>query len=153
MVRFMGVGIVFNFAICGYTNCLVSFRQDKVMLRAVTAIFVWVLLTGFTLVPWLGSLGAAIVYAGLDFTGWVSSLPTYRKIVGSLLPKIWIWPVVGGTAIACAAWLLQRLNLPWPLRAAVEAIFYWAIVGRGLLRTRVSTTVAPVPSARGGEAG
>ena len=143
LVRLMGIGIVFNFAICGYTNCLLSFRQDKVMLRVVAVSAAWAVVGGFALVPWLGAFGAAVVYAGLDLAGWLSSLTTYRRIVGSLLLKVWVWPVFGGIVIAGVSWALQVIHVAWPLRAFVEVVAYWAIIAHSLMRMRASL---PAPS-------
>ena len=141
MVRLMGIGILFNFAICGYTNCLLGFRQDKVMLRVVAVSAGWALIGGFAVVPWLGAIGAAFVYAGIDLAGWLSSLATYRLVFGSLLARIWIWPALGGLLIAVAAWLLQGIHVSWPFRAFFEAAAYWTIVASSLVRMRANRLV------------
>lgn len=117
LLRVMAVGVIFNFAICGYTNCLISFGQDFTMLRAVIASAVVAIGGGLLLVPRAGALGAALAVAGVDFAGWLVSLPNYQRTIGSLQFRAWLRPALGGGCIVAASLLMQKLG--WPLWARI----------------------------------
>jgi O-antigen/teichoic acid export membrane protein len=124
LLRIMAFAIIFNFAICGYTNCLISFGKDWVMLRAVLACVIISVGGGLMLVPRMGILGAALVVASIDLAGWLVSLPYYRRTIGSLQFRAWLQPLLGGGCIVGACLLMQAIGLPVWVRVPVSAFTY-----------------------------
>jgi O-antigen/teichoic acid export membrane protein len=124
LLRLMAIALIFNYAICGYTNCLISFGLDHVMLAVVIVCTLVSVGGGLLLVPRFGSLGAAIAITGVDLSGWLVSLPYYRRAVGSLQLNTWWRPLLGGLSIVAASLFLQRLGLPIWGRAPIAAACY-----------------------------
>jgi len=123
-LRLMAFAIVFNYAICGYTNCLISFSKDRVMLGVVTACTIVSVGGGFLLVPRMGALGAALVITCIDLAGWLVSLPHYRRAIGSLQFRAWLLPALGGAAIVCASLLFRHIGWPAWARLPLSALAY-----------------------------
>jgi O-antigen/teichoic acid export membrane protein len=128
LLRIMAIAIIFNFAICGYTNCLIAFGKDWVMLRAVLVCTIISVGGGLILVPRLGILGAALVVASIDLAGWLVSLPYYRWTIGSLQFRAWLRPLLGGGCIVGACFLMQAIGLPVWVRVPVSAFTYTPFV-------------------------
>ncbi len=124
LVRLMAPAVLFNYAICGYTNCLISYGRDRVMLAVVLVSTVVSVGGGLLLVPRLGAAGAALAIAFVDLSGWLVSLPAYRKAIGSLQLTAWIAPLLGALVVAAVTLGLKSLQVPWPLRMPVACACY-----------------------------
>lgn len=124
LLRILAVAVIFNYAICGYTNCLISFGKDRVMVLVVIVSAVVSVGGGLLLVPWLGTLGAAIVVACIDLAGWLISLPYYRRAVGTLQLKAWVNPLLGGAGIVLVSVGLQAVGAPLWLRIPSATLVY-----------------------------
>jgi O-antigen/teichoic acid export membrane protein len=137
LLRVMSVAVIGNFAISGYTNCLISFGRDRVMLAVVLVSASVAIGGGLSLVPTLGLLGAAVTISAVDLLGWLSSLPAYRATIGSLQASAWARPAAGGAAIVATSFLLQAAGAPVWIRvpAALAAYSPFALrEARELLR-------------------
>jgi O-antigen/teichoic acid export membrane protein len=128
LLRIMAIAILFLFAICGYTNCLVAFGKDWVMLRTVIVCTTVSVGGGLMLVPRLGILGGAVVVASTDLSGWLVSLPYYRATIGALQFRAWLRPLLGGGCIVGACFLMQAIGLPVWVRIPVSAFTYMPFV-------------------------
>ena len=134
LLRWMAVGVFFNFAVFGYTNALIMYGKDRVMIAVVALGTVVSVGGGLLLVPRLGPVGAAMVVAAIDLAGWLVSLPCYRRTIGTLDLRAWVWPLLGGVAVLLTSRILQECGLPLSARAPLEAASYAAVVA-GPLRT------------------
>ena len=128
LLQVMSVAIVFNYAICGYTNCLISYGRDRVMLAVVAASTVVSVAGGLLAVPRFGGLGAAGVVAAIDLVGWLVSLRTYRRVIGSLQFAAWVWPAIGAGCVVLASLLLQSWHVPWWWRGPLLLGVYLPVV-------------------------
>jgi O-antigen/teichoic acid export membrane protein len=128
LLRVMAFSVIFNYAICGYTNCLISFGRDRVMIMVVSVCALVSVGGGLLLVPLLGLWGAALVITSIDCVGWLISLPGYRATVGSFQFGIWLWPAVGGVLVACLSLILQQLGIPVWVRAPLITLAYTPFV-------------------------
>lgn len=128
LLRVMSLAVLFNYAICGYTNCLISFGRDRVMLIVVVVSAIVSIGGGLLLVPILGSLGAAITIALVDLAGWLVSLPAYRAAVGSLQMATWIRPLVGVLCACGASLLLQAADVPFLVRVPIALAVYAPVI-------------------------
>ena len=128
LLRYMAVGVIFNYAICGYTSCMISFGYDRVMFLVVLVSVIVSVVGGLLLVPRIGATGAAIVIASIDLAGWLVSLPYYKRAIGSLHLQAWIRPALGGMAIVVASFLLQKTTLLLWLRIFLCMMFYFIFV-------------------------
>jgi O-antigen/teichoic acid export membrane protein len=124
LLRVMSFSVIFNYAICGYTNCLISFGRDRVMIMVVSVCALVSVGGGLLLVPLLGLWGAALVITSIDCVGWLVSLPAYRTTIGSLQFGVWLWPAVGGLLIASTSIILQKMDLPVWARAPLITMGY-----------------------------
>jgi O-antigen/teichoic acid export membrane protein len=145
LLRLMSFAIIFNFAICGYTNALISFGGDKVMLMVVIVSAVVSIVGGFILVPMMGILGATIVICLIDFSGWLISVPAYKKTIGSMNIKWWLMPAGAFIFISIISIGFKTLNIPvWP-RLIIEglvAIAVFLFFLKELLRQKFSSKPA-----------
>ena len=128
LLRIMAVSVIFNYAICGYTNCLISFGKDRVMLMVVAVSAVVSLAGGFLLVPRIGAPGAALAIMALDLAGWLVSLPAYKRAVGSLLLDVWVRPALGGLCVIAVCAALRHLGVIVWIRGPIEACIYTPFV-------------------------
>ncbi len=124
LLRIMAPAVLFNYAICGYTNCLIPYGRDRVMLGVVAVSTVVSVGGGLLLVPRYGALGGAIAIAFVDLAGWLVSLPAYRRAVGSLQFGVWRLPLLGAVAVAAVALALRALHVPWPVRIPIACACY-----------------------------
>jgi O-antigen/teichoic acid export membrane protein len=134
LLRIMSIGVIFNYAICGYTNCLISFGKDWVMLRVVGVSAIVSVGGGLLVVPRAGMMGAALVVSAIDLVGWLVSLPYYQRVVGSLQFEVWWRPVLGAGCIVASCFLLQALGLAVWARVPLAALAYLPFV-HGEMRT------------------
>lgn len=128
LIRVMAPAVLFNYAICGYTNCLISYGRERVLVLVTLVSAVVAIGGGLILVPILGSMGAAIAIAFVDLSGWLVSLPAYRKEVGSLQLVTWRAPLLGAVVVAAVTLGLQHLNVPWPVRIPLALCAYLPFV-------------------------
>jgi len=137
LLRIMAVAVVFNYAICGYTNCLISFGRDRVMIMVVCASALVSVGGGLILVPVYGLWGAALVITCIDLAGWLVSLRTYRTVIGSLNLDIWIRPMLGGLLAVCSSLFLQSAGASIWIRVPIMIFAYTLVVltgSKGLLK-------------------
>ena len=128
LLRIMAPAVLFNYAICGYTNCLISYGRDRVMLAVVIVSTIVSVGGGLLLVPRYGALGGAIAIAFVDLSGWLVSVPAYRKAVGSLQLGVWRWPFVGAVCSGAVTLALHAVNVPWPVRIPLACACYLPFV-------------------------
>jgi O-antigen/teichoic acid export membrane protein len=124
ILRLMAFAVIFNYAICGYTNTLISYGRDKVMLMVVIGSVIVSVGGGLLLVPRLGIIGAGIVIAGVDLVGWLISLPHYRRMVNGLNFGIWLRPVLGAVSIILVSLFFQEMNLTMWIRIPLTSLVY-----------------------------
>ena len=134
LLRIMAVGVFFNFAITGYTNTLIAFGRDRVMVAVVAVSSAVAVGGGLLMVPWLGSVGAAIVVALLDFAGLCVSIPAYRASVGRLGWGAWLGPAGLAALTVVLSTLLQRTSLPLIPRLALASVPFVYAAWRELRR-------------------
>ena len=94
------------------------------MLRSVLTSAIVSVGGGLLLVPWTGIMGAAVVIAGIDLAGWLASLPSYRRVIGSLQFRAWIRPALGGACIIVSSYFLRALGVPVWGRVPLSASTY-----------------------------
>jgi O-antigen/teichoic acid export membrane protein len=128
LLRIMSVSVIFNFAINGYTNCLISFGKDKVMILVVVASAFISVGCGLILVPRIGLIGAAITISLVDLAGWLISLPYYKKIIGSFQFEAWKKPIIATVISGMIGGLLQLSFLPFILQSMIVVIVYFMIL-------------------------
>jgi O-antigen/teichoic acid export membrane protein len=134
LLRVMSIAVLFTFAIVSYTNCLIAFRQDWAMVRILVVSCIVGIGSGFALVPLIGSIGAALAFSLINFSGWLVSLPIYRQVIGSLQLGVWKMPAVGSLMLILTAIISQRLGIPLWLRLPFELIAY-AFINREIITT------------------
>ncbi len=122
VLRILSVAVLANYLICGQTNCLIAFRQDKVMVKVVLASAVVAIAGGLLLVPRYGLVGAAIAVSCIDLAGWLSSLPTYVRVIGSLQLMKWMYPILGALALIAVSSVLQKTGIAAPYRIFAELL-------------------------------
>ena len=129
LLGMMTFAMVFNFAICGYTNVLISFGEDRVMLKIVIVSAAVSILGGLLLVPIFGVLGASIAICCIDIAGWMVSMPTYRRIIGPLGLNKWMRPILAGCFLIGLSFVLKMTDIPMWSRLIAEgivAVFFMA---------------------------
>ena len=119
LLRLMAIGIVFNHAVFGYTNCLIPFGKDRALLRCVAVSACFAFAGSLFLVPHCGAKGAALTIAGLDLLAWAATLRDYRHTIGSLNLRGWIIPLCGSLLMLCASLELQHIGIPLIVRLPV----------------------------------
>lgn len=124
LLRIMAPAVLFNYAVCGYTTCLISYGLDRVLLAVVIVSAIVSVGGGLVLVPRYGALGGAIAIAFVDLSGWLVSLPAYRKAVGSLQLGVWRGPLLGALLVGAVATGLRALGAPWPVRIPLACACY-----------------------------
>jgi PST family polysaccharide transporter len=124
LLKYMSIGIIFNFAISGYTNPLVSFGADKIILYVVAISCIISILGGIIMIPIFGVVGASIVISIVDFAGWLVSLPYFLKNIGSLGLARWKWSFLGSIAIIVFSFLAKDLMIPFFLRLTSMTFLY-----------------------------
>jgi O-antigen/teichoic acid export membrane protein len=124
MLRIMAFGLVFNYAVSGYTNCLIPFGGDAVILRVAIVSAVVALGGGLLLVPRFGALGMAIAISLVDLLGWAVSLPTYRHLVGKFQFRTWLRPALGGLLVITSSMLLQEIHAAMWIRLPTGCVAY-----------------------------
>jgi O-antigen/teichoic acid export membrane protein len=146
LLRIFSLAILANYLVCGYTNCLVAFGRDRVMLRAMLIAGVVSVAAGCWLTPRWGPAGAALAASLIHPVGWLMALPAYRRAVGSLDLAGWMRPVAAAFAMAGVSWLLESLGAATAWRLAAVAAVYGAIAGRCWIELQ-QTAVARLPAA------
>ncbi len=86
------------------------------------------------MVPRLGEVGAALTVACIDLSGWLVSLPFYRRQIASLQFTAWLWPALGGAGIVLICVLLQGGGIPLWVRVPIAAATYTALQSRDFKR-------------------
>jgi O-antigen/teichoic acid export membrane protein len=124
ILRLMAFAVIFNYAISGYTNCLISFGKDKVMLMVVLGSVIVSVGGGLLLVPRLGIIGAGIVIAGVDLAGWLISLPHYRHVIGRMNFGIWLRPTMGAVFMVVVSLIFQWMEISMWIRIPVTSFVY-----------------------------
>jgi len=135
LLRYISVAVIFNYAIFGYTNCLISFGYDRVMLFVVIVSAIISVGGGLLLVPKLGLKGAAIIVIFVDLCGWLVSLPYYKKITGSFHINLWALPALGAITIIFIAIGFQMFGVPFWIRIIFCIICYTCFVYKDVSKT------------------
>lgn len=135
LLRYMSVAIIFNYAIFSYTNCLISFGYDRVMLFVVLVSAIISVGGGLLLVPKLGVKGASIIVIFIDLCGWLVSLPYYKKFVGSFHFNLWLIPAFGAITIIFIALGLQIFAFPFWIRILLCTICYVCFIYKDVNKT------------------
>ena len=99
LFKIMCVGLIFNFAICGYTNMLMTFSEDKTMLFVTLTSSILGVTLGIIFIPIYGLIGAAAIVAIVDGAGWLVSLRKYKYVIGDINLKKWIRPATGALIV------------------------------------------------------
>ena len=130
LLRIFALAILANYLVCGYTNCLVAFGRDRVMLRAMAVAGLVAVAAGLVLTPVWGPPGAALAASLIHPVGWFVALPEYRRRIGSLEWPEWKLPCAAAVGIvALSAWL-EAGGVPTLWRMACSLVLYLAIAGR-----------------------
>jgi O-antigen/teichoic acid export membrane protein len=130
LLRILGLAILANYLVCGYTNSLVAFGRDRVMLRAMALAGLAAVSAGLLLTPRWGAPGAALAASLIHPVGWLAALPEYRRTVGSLEWADWTRPCAAALAWAGLSWWLEGSGAGGILRMGLCAAAYVAIAGR-----------------------
>jgi O-antigen/teichoic acid export membrane protein len=128
LLKYMSIAVVFNFAIFGYTNCLVSFGYDKVLLKVVIVSTIISIGGGFLLIPYFGAIGASVIIVLIDLFGWLVSLPTYNKVIGKVNFNDWKYPILGAIIIIFLSKFLVKIDLYFPIRICISTIIYFVFL-------------------------
>jgi O-antigen/teichoic acid export membrane protein len=130
LLRILALAILANYLVCGYTNCLVAFERDRVMLRAMAIAGLVAVGAGLVLTPAWGASGAALAASLIHPVGWLVALPEYRRTVGSIEWSAWKLPGAAAVGIVAFSWWLERCGIATAWRIAGSVILYLAIAGR-----------------------
>lgn len=95
IIKIMSIAIIFNYAIFGYTNCLISFGQDKFFLSIIIVSCITAVTFGTLLTSIWGVVGAAFAIILTDLIPFLYSLKYYKRATGDLYLNIWIYPILG----------------------------------------------------------
>lgn len=136
LIKIIAFGIIFNYAIFGYTNSLISFGLDKaffkvVLLSCFTAIILGVILTHF-----YGLIGATIGIVLIDVIPFIYSLKFYRSIVGSINFSGWVIPIIGFFFLTFVPSFFGLLSDSIYANILIAALFYFSLVGIRLLKVK-----------------
>ena len=99
LFKIMCVGLIFNFAVCGYTNILMAFSEDKTILLVTLTSNILAVTLGIIFIPIYGLFGAAAIVAIIDGAGWLVSLRKYKYVIGNIDLKKWIRPATGALMV------------------------------------------------------
>lgn len=124
VLRLMGAAILFNYVICGYTNCLIPFGRDRVMLLVLIASAIVSVGGGLLLVPRLGVVGAGIAVASMDLAGWLVSIPAYRRTIGPMQWSTWGRALVGVLVSVLIMTGLGQVGFSFWLRAPLGMLVF-----------------------------
>jgi O-antigen/teichoic acid export membrane protein len=133
ILRILALGLIFNFAVYGYTNCLIPFGKDKVMLFACSVAAVVSVVGGILLIPRFGLTGAAAVMAALDLTAWTASLPFYKRHIGSYQFRFWLMPVAGCAGMIASDIYCQSIGISFIYRTVISLLIYALLLRRSIL--------------------
>jgi O-antigen/teichoic acid export membrane protein len=130
LLRIFALAILANYLVCGYTNCLVAFGCDRVVLRAMAIAGPAAVGAGLALTPVWGPPGAALAASLIHPLGWLLALPEYRRTVGSLEWRHWTRPCAAALAIVALSWWLEGQGVGTAGRMSGSAAIYLVIAGR-----------------------
>jgi O-antigen/teichoic acid export membrane protein len=145
LLRIFSLAVLANYLVCGYTNCLVAFGRDRVMLRAMLAAGAVSVGAGCLLTPSWGPAGAALAASLIHPVGLIAALPAYRRAIGPVDLAGWKRPLAAAAAMIGVCWLLEELGAAPVWRFAAAAVVYVALAGRcwsGLQRTALERLTA-----------
>jgi hypothetical protein len=69
-------------------------------------------------------MGAGIVWAAVCLSGWLVSLPQYRRSIGSLHLETWARPLLGAVAVILVSSVLQKAGVAVWARIPLEGAAY-----------------------------
>lgn len=95
IIKIMSIAIIFNYAIFGYTNCLVSFGLDKIFLSIIIISCLTAVISGTILTSIWGVAGAAFAIILTDLIPFLYSLKYYKRTTGDIYLNIWLFPILG----------------------------------------------------------
>jgi len=132
LVRIFSTAVLFNFAICGYTNCLIAYGRDRVVLLAIAVSCIASVGGGLMMTSLWGYVGAACAVACTDLAGWLASLGAYRRTAGRWNLDVCLGPLAGSIGFVAASFLLQHAGAPLWLRLPACSLAYWLCVRRSV---------------------
>ena len=115
-LKIISIAVIFNFAICGYTNCLIAFNKDKIILYTVFISGIVSVGGALIAIPYFGITGAAIVISFVDLAGFLFSVPYYKKYIAPLQIKKWIAPCMVGVLIIIIRNYLADIEINYVFR-------------------------------------
>lgn len=127
-LRIMAPALLFTFVAYGYTNVLMPFHQDRVILRVVVVGAVVSVGGGLALVPPFHLLGGAVAVSIADLAAWLAASRDYRRVVGPLGLRSWARPLAGVCLMALICFALERAAVPFWLRAPAALLGYLVAV-------------------------
>jgi PST family polysaccharide transporter len=130
LMRIFALAILANYLVCGYTNCLVAFGRDRVMLRAMGMAGLTAVLAGLLWTPVWGAAGAAAAASLIHPVGWFAALPEYRRTLGPLEWRQWQRPVLAALGVVALSLWLESVGAATPWRAGACVPLYLAVAGR-----------------------
>jgi O-antigen/teichoic acid export membrane protein len=138
LVRFMGIAVIFNYAIWGYSNTLISFGQDRFMIYVVSLSAFLSVVGGIILVPLFGATGSAIVVSLIDLSGCIVCIPFYNRTIGSIHTKSWVLPIIGGLLLSLFLYILRSNGISPSFRLFIGFLFYSPVFYYVLKRSYVN---------------
>jgi PST family polysaccharide transporter len=147
LLRVFSLAILANYLVCGYTNGLVAFGRDRVMLRAMAIAGAVSIGAGIVLTPWWGPAGAALSASLIHPVGLLAALPEYRRTVGSLDLSAWKAPCAAAAAMVALSWVLEGQGAGTGCRVACCFSVYLAIAGRCWTDLQQAIVATPAASA------
>ena len=125
ILRIMSIAVVFNFIIIGYSNCLIAFHKDAVMVKITIVSAIVSVAGGLIIIPIYGIIGAAYVIALIDLSGFMLSAPYYKNVIGTLQLSKWLFPLGVGIISAALLYFLRLEGFGVCIRMPVMTMFYF----------------------------
>lgn len=85
LLKIMSIGIFFNFLISGFSNILIAFHFDRVLIKIVCFSAIFSVFGGLIFIPLYGVVGASYVISFIDLVGILVSLSYLSKILDTKL--------------------------------------------------------------------
>ncbi len=133
LFKIMCLGLVFNFALCSYTNILMAFSEDKTILFVTLTSSILAVILGVTIIPIYGLTGAAVIIAVIDAVGWFVCLGKYRSVIGGVNFKKWTQPAFGGLLVIALSMLDTFSHIHVVCRVVLYFLILFSISYRDLI--------------------
>ena len=123
LLKIMSIGIFFNFLISCYTNILLAYHFDKIIINVVLISAIVSLVGGMLVIPHFGIIGASYVISSIDLFGWLIALYYYRKVFKTFNFSLWIKPILFIIFFSCVLYNLHLRNFNFLTMIFVYFIF------------------------------